>query len=570
MSATTGRSERLETLLGLLLEAAAPVPYGDEDTSATESVALRFGPMPRELLLSFQQVASHVTSIAQEICGASMSAIISLSGDTTNLNSHSGLSNEQVEILHSPHLNQDAFVIPEVWKQLLGESHASRALQIDEYGETSVWLLLGWPSQDIPASELSMVELLRKVSNGALRFQRKAASSRRRARWVAASRTLTDALLAGADEEQALSMVADAARTGAGADAALIFLPSIGDEWSCEIAVGEGAESLVGLPFPRKGVFQDILEGGHGMILRNATKHPIGNNKALKRFGPMVLAPLYSEHSTHGAIAVLRFRDREPFAPDDLPLTEAFASQTSLALEVASARHSKALALLLEDRNRISRDLHDLAVQQLFATGMKLDVLLEGVTEHDMSQRALQEGLEDAMSSLEDSVRQIRSIVHNLKESDIRSPFSERIEQEASRARQVLGFAPSLVFQLDGHTVNGSEPDAESLLDEMSERVSDSIANDAVATFRESLSNIARHARARATLAEIEVSGSGPTGELVIAIVDDGRGVDPSETRSSGLANMATRAKLHGGSFAVGAGPRGRGTSLVWRVPLEQ
>lgn len=569
MSDTTGRAGRLEILLGLLLEASAPVPYGGEDPGTTEALAVRFGPAPRELLVSFQQIADHLTTITEEICGASTAAVLSCSGDTANLNSHRGLTAEQIETLHDPHLVRHAAAISQVWSEIVGEERANCALKVDEYGETSVWLLLAWDSPHLDEMESEMAALLQKVSNGALRFQRKAASSRRRARWVAASRTLTDALLAGADEEEALTMVAEAARTGAGADAALIFLPSIGDEWSCEVAAGEGTDAFVGIPFPRKGVFQDILEGGHGMILRSAARHPLGDHEALRRYGPMVLAPLYSEHSTHGAIVVLRFRDREPFAPDDLPLTEAFASQTSLAMEVASARHSKALALLLEDRNRISRDLHDLAVQQLFATGMKLDFLREGITDHNMSQRSLQEGLEEAMSSLEDSVRQIRSIVHNLKESDVHSPFTEKLEREASRARQVLGFAPSLVFELDGHAVNAAEADAEAQLEEISARVSDDIADDAVATFREALSNIARHAHARATLAEVEVSGSGLTGELVIAIVDDGRGVDPSESRSSGLANMAARARLHGGSFAVGAGPRGRGTSLVWRVPLE-
>ena len=56
---------------------------------------------------------------------------------------------------------------------------------------------------------------------------------------------------------------------------------------------------------------------------------------------------------------------------------------------------------------------------------------------------------------------------------------------------------------------------------------------------------------------------------IEVLIVDDGAGVDPSQSRSSGIANMQRRAANHGGSFAVGAGPRGRGTSLVWRSPLE-
>lgn len=170
---------------------------------------------------------------------------------------------------------------------------------------------------------------------------------------------------------------------------------------------------------------------------------------------------------------------------------------------------------------------------------------------------------------MEEAVRQIRAIVHDLKESDICAPFAERMEREASRSRQVLGFAPSLLFELDGQIIDPSAPNARDIIDELSARIDQSIADDAVATVREGLSNVARHAHARLVKIEVAVSGHGLTGELAISVTDDGVGVDPTEKRASGLANMATRARMHGGSFGVGAGPRGIGTSVVWSVPLE-
>lgn len=572
---------RVELLLDLLLEAAAPLPHGISNAPQRSFSTQLANGSSTQLLVSFQQLAEKLSTLVSPVCFAHKSAIISYNGETFYLHSQFGLSTEEISILgstySSPFLKDSDSVDPartlaNAWSKLTREN-PTKVLVIDQYGETTVFLLLAWDTGKNSAEELSTLEenseLMGRVANGAVRLQRKTASSRRRARWMTSSRTLTEALLSGADEEEALTLVAEAAKSGAGADASLIFLPSVGGKWACEIACGDDVEGLIGMPFPNDSVFSGVLEGGHGIILRNAGKY-LDPAQADISYGPIVLAPLNDAHRPNGALALLRKSDREPFGPDDLPSTEAFASQTSLTLEVASARHSQSLAILLEDRDRISRDLHDFAVQQLFATGMKLDSLRQGVQTGTLSSRRITAGLDEAMASLEDSVRQIRSIVHNLKEHDLQASFTERLEQEASRARHFLGFAPSLLFELDGLTVNPGSSTATQQIHEMSNRVSDAITDDAVALVREALSNIARHARARATRVEAAVSGQGSVGELVISVVDDGKGVDPNQTRSSGLANMSKRARLHGGSFAVGAGPRGRGTSLVWRVPLAQ
>ena len=84
-----------------------------------------------------------------------------------------------------------------------------------------------------------------------------------------------------------------------------------------------------------------------------------------------------------------------------------------------------------------------------------------------------------------------------------------------------------------------------------------------------SLSNIARHAHATAAAVCVDVSGRGKSGRVRITITDDGRGIDPSRTRNSGLANMAERARRHRGSFDAGSGEGGVGTQIRWIAPLE-
>ena len=102
----------------------------------------------------------------------------------------------------------------------------------------------------------------------------------------------------------------------------------------------------------------------------------------------------------------------------------------------------------------------------------------------------------------------------------------------------------------------------------LNSRVDDSRSDDAVAIVREGLSNIARHAHATAGAVNVELQGSGKTGRLTVSVSDDGVGIDPAHTRNSGLANMAERARLNGGTFTVGTGLEGKGTKITWSVPL--
>ena len=144
----------------------------------------------------------------------------------------------------------------------------------------------------------------------------------------------------------------------------------------------------------------------------------------------------------------------------------------------------------------------------------------------------------------------------------------EAIEVEASIARTHLGFAPAVTFSVEGQLVRPESPAMETLRREAAETVGAALTQDIVAVVREALTNVARHARARSAQVRLGLFGTGPTGEVELVIVDDGEGVDPSRSRSSGIANMQRRAEQHRGTFAVSSGPRGRGTSLVWRSPL--
>lgn len=414
-------------------------------------------------------------------------------------------------------------------------------------------------------TDVTEVGLLAKAAGVAIANSRIYGQSRARERWLAVSQRITTMLLEGTDEEEALQMIAHEVREVADAETCLIVLPSIGDAWACEIADGKMAQSLIGVEFPPDGRALTVLREGVGVIVDSlALANPM-RVPQLRPFGPAMYAPMMVRGTGLGVIVLLREEGRTEFEASDLTMAEGLAKQAALGLELAAARHAEDVASLLAERRRIGRDLHDLAIQQLFATGMQL---------HGARSRLVEQGHEDlaailevSLTSVDESVRQIRAIVHSLREADEPVYLVERLRREASIGRTALGFAPSLIIRVDDHAV-GSGPE-DPYADQVDTRVDPDIADDVVAVVREGLSNVARHAHASSVQVRIDVRGHGPAGRVTIEVEDDGIGVDPGRSRRSGLANLVARARRHRGKFTMGRAERGPGSLLEWQVPLS-
>ncbi len=359
------------------------------------------------------------------------------------------------------------------------------------------------------------------------------------------------------DEGEILTLFTSLALSAAGAQLACLYLPSIGGRWLCEVAdgttlSGQPANTLIGKPFDFPESAQTLLKDGAPV--------PLGNT---------LLIPILIGGSVGGCLRLDKHATSEEFSREDQDLASAFARQGGLGLDLLAARQAKGVALMMQERERISRDLHDLGIQHLFATGMALQGLRQQVAT-GLSARETDRQLHTAMERLDEGVRQIRNIVYELRDEDDAPGLVEAIEQEASIARTTLGFAPAITFEVNGALVRPRSEQMRRLRKEAPKLVGDALTADITAVVREALTNIARHAYARSAQVTVSLFGSGPTGEVQVLIVDDGEGVDPSQSRSSGMANMQRRAAEHNGSFAVSSGPRGRGTSLVWRSPLTQ
>ena len=219
---------------------------------------------------------------------------------------------------------------------------------------------------------------------------------------------------------------------------------------------------------------------------------------------------------------------------------EAFAAQVSLALEVAESQEDRARLAVFEDRDRIGRDLHDLVIQRLFAVGLTLENTSRLAGESRVAER-----ISGAVDQLDETIKDIRRTIFELGNPRRAADLRDEIDETVAGAVASLGFQPHI--RTVGAVHSG---------------VSDEIRPHLLAVLHEALSNVGRHAVASSATVTLEVGH-----EVVLTVVDNGRGLDGS-VAGNGLRNMHERAAKLGGTCQLG--PAGdRGTQLVWRVPAR-
>ncbi|WP_225215611.1 sensor histidine kinase [Cellulomonas avistercoris] len=382
----------------------------------------------------------------------------------------------------------------------------------------------------------------------------------RRQQWLTAGQDIATMLLEGADAEDVLERVAAAAVQVGAADVAAIVLPGADeDELLVEIVTPAG-RSLLGADMSTEERVRAAFDDGTGCLVADA-----GDSPAFVGYGPSLLAPLHAQGRGMGVLVLLRRTGAAPFTDEDLTLAQSFARQAALAFVLGEAQRLRGHAAVRDERTRIARDLHDLAIQQLFAAGMQVQALRTDPT-GPVSAEASQV-LEQVVGHVDAGIRQIRVIVRTLDDPGATIPLVERVVAEVELARSSLGFAPHLSVHVDGVAVDPLAGDRV-LTGGIDEVVAPGRANNVVAVVREGLSNVARHARSHAVSVRLTVT-TGDVGQVVVEVEDDGVGVPPARTRSSGTRNLAQRAEESGGSFALLRPASGRGALLRWSAPLD-
>ena len=254
-----------------------------------------------------------------------------------------------------------------------------------------------------------------------------------------------------------------------------------------------------------------------------------------------MLVPLGPAGDVRGVLTAGRHQGALPLSADAVDMLITFAAQAGIGLELAEHRSDAQRLALFEDRDRIARDLHDLVIQRLFATGMSLQGTVALLGNPEAASR-----VEKAIDALDETIRDIRSAIFSLQSRNEAepAPLRTRILGVVEEMTDSLGFAPAL-----------------RLAGPLDSQVPGAIAGQMLAALREALANVAKHAKATRVDVAVETGT-----DLVLTVRDDGVGL-AAATRRSGLANLAERAAELGGTLRA-ATAEGGGTELEWRVPL--
>src|SRR5580692_3048076 len=375
--------------------------------------------------------------------------------------------------------------------------------------------------------------------------------ARRQQRWQLATAEIATQLLSGASSGTALAALTRQALELSDADLVTVALP---DEQrrrlTIEYAEGDGAAEARGLVLPIADSLSGlVLASGKTLVTDNFAGDKRAFFVARQAGGHLehaIVFPLGAPGDVRGTLAIARRRGAPPFPPGASDVVASFAAQAGVAIELADRRAAAERLSVYEDRDRIARDLHDLVIQRLYATGMSLEGTMPMITRPEVSDR-----ITNAVDAMDETIKDIRATIFALQAHDatgqpyLRGDIVTIVEEMTP----LLGFAPSLRLGAG-----------------LGAPVSPELAGQVLAALREGLSNAARHADASGVDVTVDVD---PDGMLTVVVIDDGAGI-PAGAHRSGLRNLAERAENLGGKLRLSlADPTAPtpGTRLEWRVP---
>ncbi|MFJ9032985.1 GAF domain-containing protein [Streptomyces sp. NPDC102274] len=401
-------------------------------------------------------------------------------------------------------------------------------------------------------SDLRLLRVLATEAGVAVGNARLYEAARQRERWIDGSVAVTTALLSGGDADDALSVVAEQARRLS--DSAMGAVMLRGRAGGLEVVAVSAAHPLlrVGSVVPAEAPAAAALLAGESVFVDDAATDPRLVTRLASEFGPLMLLPLRTDGRVLGALLMPRARGARLFSRRERALATQFASQAALALMMAEAQRDRERLAVLEDRDRIARDLHDLVIQRLFATGMTLERAQRG----EVVAPEVHHGIDKAVAELDVTIQEIRTAIFALQQGPAEAPPGMRVRvlREINMAAVPLGFRPA-------HRFVGPV-----------DSVGELAGKNLIAALREALSNAFRHAHATRIEVVVDSTVRLPDGRRAVrlSVADDGVGI-PEGGRRSGLRNLGRRAESLGGSSTCepGLGEGRRGTTVVWEVPLS-
>ncbi|TDD16535.1 GAF domain-containing protein [Kribbella turkmenica] len=374
------------------------------------------------------------------------------------------------------------------------------------------------------------------------------ADTERRRRWHELTVEITQLMLGDFDPEDALRLIARRARE---ASDSLVGIVLLFRDAELVIEAIDGPEEFrryVGarVPVDLAGL-DDVLHRDRQVVVDDLAQLVKDSGRlvdvpGIESLGRTVIAPLPAgTHATGGLLLVAAERGAVPGVSAGTDLVRMFAGQATLALDRAQAQRDQSMIAVLEDRDRIARDLHDLVIQRLFATGLQLQGMRR------MVEPEVQERIGRAVEDIDGTIRDLRAAIFELHHQPGHRSLRADIHSLVAEYADSLGFRPGL-------TCEGPLDSA----------VPVTVRPQILAAIREALSNVVRHAQA----SEVTVAVTVTNGEVVTRVADNGTGLEGGD-RQSGLRNLRERAETLGGTVRVESN-QPRGTLLELRAPLDE
>jgi signal transduction histidine kinase len=372
--------------------------------------------------------------------------------------------------------------------------------------------------------------------------------ARERERRLEAIGEIATAILAGIGPETVLELVAGRARELVSADLAIVAVPA-DEPGSLVIVVADGdrADDLRGLVFPvNESVSGEVIASLEPVMLEDASRDRRAYQPMVKagEMGPSMFVPLIVRGSALGTIAVSNRVEGQQFGTDDLALVQTFAAQAAVAIEYGRAQRELQRLVVVEDRERIAKELHDGIIQSLFAVGMGMQATATMSRDPELQHR-----IEGAVEEMDRVIRDLRNYIFGLRPGIL----ADRQLDQAMR-----GLAEDFQEKTGVVAVVDVDPRVAS---ELASR-----AGDLVQVVREALSNVGRHANAATCRVTLRVGNGG----ALLEIDDDGSGFDIDSTGGTGqgLRNLRGRAEALGGDLVIQSAPD-HGTTVRLAIPLS-
>ena len=295
------------------------------------------------------------------------------------------------------------------------------------------------------------------------------------------------------------------------------------------------ADEIGDLPHGR-GLLGVLLEGGRPMRMREIAEHPDSygfpaNHPPMHSF---LGVPIIVRDRVFGRLYLTEKQGAREFTKDDERIAMTLAAQAGVAIQNANLleeiRERGEELAVLEERERISKELHDGVIQSIYSVGLSLQGAMS-IVEKD-SERVKQR-MDEAIGTLDDVVRDVRSYIFALQPKSVEEQGLKRAVEELAKDLEVNSLADTTV-QLSEEALEMVPPEA---------------IGDFIQIVREILSNIARHAQA----SEVKVACATREGRtIVLTVEDDGVGFDPEiVARGNGLDNIEERARILGGHLSI-------------------